>query len=35
MVQVLHRGGCATRPGMAHTNIISRNLDIDVVNFWI
>ncbi|MDA9239454.1 hydrolase, partial [bacterium] len=27
------QGGCATRPGMAHTNIISRNLDIDVVNF--
>ena len=27
------QGGCATRPGMVHTNIISRNLDIDVVNF--
>jgi hypothetical protein len=27
------QGGCASRPGMAHTNIISRKLDIDVVNF--
>lgn len=27
------QGGCASRPGMAHTNIISRQLDIDVVNF--
>ena len=27
------QGGCASRPGMAHTNIISRQLDIDVYNF--
>ena len=27
------QGGCASRPGMAHTNIISRKLDVDVVNF--
>ena len=27
------QGGCASRPGMAHTNIISRKLDRDVVNF--
>ena len=27
------QGGCASRPGMAHTNIISRKLDLDVVNF--
>ena len=27
------QGGCASRPGMAHTNIISRKLDIDVTNF--
>lgn len=27
------QGGCASRPGMIHTNIISRKLDIDVVNF--
>ena len=27
------QGGCASRPGMAHTNIISRKLDIDVINF--
>ena len=24
------QGGCASRPGMAHTNIISRKLDIDI-----
>ena len=27
------QGGCASRPGMVHTNIISRKLDVDVVNF--
>jgi hypothetical protein len=27
------QGGCASRPGMAHTNIISRKLDIEVINF--
>ena len=27
------QGGCASRPGMAHTNIISRKLDVDVINF--
>ena len=27
------QGGCASRPGMAHTNIISRKLDLEVVNF--
>jgi len=27
------QGGCASRPGMAHTNILSRKLDLDVVNF--
>ena len=27
------QGGCASRPGMAHTNIMSRQLDIDVYNF--
>ena len=27
------QGGCASRPGMVHTNIMSRKLDIDVVNF--
>ena len=27
------QGGCASRPGMAHTNIISRKLDIDCINF--
>ena len=27
------QGGCASRPGMAHTNIISRKLDFDCVNF--
>ena len=27
------QGGCASRPGMAHTNIMSRRLDRDVVNF--
>ena len=26
------QGGCANRPGMAHTNIISRRLDREVVN---
>ena len=26
------QGGCASRPGMVHTNIISRKLDLDVVN---
>ena len=27
------QGGCANRPGMAHTNIISRRLDREVFNF--
>ena len=27
------QGGCASRPGMAHTNIISRKLDIDCINY--
>jgi hypothetical protein len=27
------QGGCASRPGMAHTNIISRRLNIDCINF--
>ncbi|CAI8345055.1 MAG: Uncharacterised protein [Flavobacteriales bacterium] len=27
------QGCCASRPGMAHTNIISRKLDRDVINF--
>lgn len=27
------QGGCASRPGMVHTNIISRQLDTDVYNF--
>lgn len=27
------QGGCASRPGMVHTNIMSRKLDVDVVNF--
>ena len=27
------QGACASRPGMAHTNIISRKLDRDVINF--
>ncbi len=27
------QGGCASRPGMAHTNIISRKLNIDCINF--
>ena len=27
------QGACASRPGMAHTNIISRKLDIDCINF--
>ena len=26
------QGGCASRPGMAHTNILSRRLDTEVVN---
>ena len=26
------QGGCVTRPGMAHTNIISRQLDREVIN---
>lgn len=27
------QGGCASRPGMAHTSIISRKLDIESINF--
>ncbi|MEQ9438824.1 MAG: SGNH/GDSL hydrolase family protein [Cyclobacteriaceae bacterium] len=27
------QGGCASRPGMVHTNIISRKLDADCINF--
>ena len=27
------QGGCASRPGMAHTNIISRKLDLDCINY--
>ncbi len=27
------QGGCASRPGMAHTNIINRKLDRDIINF--
>jgi len=27
------QGGCATRPGMAHTNIISRKLGIECINY--
>lgn len=27
------QGGCASRPGMAFTNIISRRLNIDILNF--
>ena len=27
------QGGCASRPGMAHTNIISRTLDVDCINY--
>ncbi|MDH5380465.1 MAG: SGNH/GDSL hydrolase family protein [Cyclobacteriaceae bacterium] len=27
------QGGCASRPGMAHTNIISRKLDRNCINF--
>lgn len=27
------QGGCASRPGMAHTNIISRKLNIECINF--
>ncbi|MCC8118289.1 MAG: SGNH/GDSL hydrolase family protein [Bacteroidales bacterium] len=26
------QGGCASRPGMAHTNILARNLDREVIN---
>ncbi len=29
----LTQGGCANRPGMAHTNILQRRLNRDVVNF--
>jgi len=27
------QGGCASRPGMAYTNIISRKMDVECVNF--
>lgn len=27
------QGGCASRPGMVHTNIIARKLDVDCLNF--
>ena len=27
------QGGCASRPGMAHTNIISRKLDMSCINY--
>lgn len=27
------QGGCASRPGMAHTSIISRKLDVECINF--
>ena len=27
------QGGCASRPGMVHTNIISRKLNMDCINF--
>lgn len=27
------QGGCASRPGMVHTNIISRKLNVDCINF--
>ncbi len=27
------QGGCASRPGMAHTNIMNRKLDRDILNF--
>jgi len=27
------QGGCASRPGMAHTNIISRKLDVECINY--
>lgn len=27
------QGGCASRPGMAYTNIVSRNLNLDHLNF--
>lgn len=27
------QGGCASRPGMVHTNIISRKLNVDCLNF--
>lgn len=26
------QGGCASRPGMAHTNILSRKLDVEIIN---
>ena len=29
------QGGCASRPGMAHTNIISRKLDVDCINYGV
>lgn len=28
----LLQGGCAARPGMAHTNILERDLDLEVIN---
>ncbi len=27
------QGGCASRPGLAHTNIISRKIDVDCINY--
>ena len=27
------QGGCASRPGMVHTSIISRKIDVDCINF--
>lgn len=29
----IQQGACASRPGMAHTNIISRKLNVEAVNF--
>lgn len=29
----IQQGACASRPGMAHTNIISRRLNVETVNF--
>lgn len=29
----IQQGACASRPGMAHTNIISRKLNVETVNF--